>query len=114
MFSIIFTCVMFMMVLGDPYTNKELLKYYCEFAGVGKLRSCLQNTLSYQVKTVFYDCVRDVAVNIHSPEEIQDFFCNQATEQKSQNFYKCLVKKLNYKEMEICNDKLKKCLKISE
>ncbi|XP_067128243.1 uncharacterized protein [Centruroides vittatus] len=112
MFSIIFTCVMFMMVLGDGSPNELDLNYYCQYPNADGFHSCLQNTLSYQVKTVFNNCVNDVA-GILSPKELQVFFCNQAAEQKIKDLNDCLDTKLNVDEMSTYNNVLKKCLGIS-
>ncbi|XP_067128245.1 uncharacterized protein [Centruroides vittatus] len=112
MFSIIFTCVMFMMVLGVHYPNDILFKHYCEYMNIDKLSSCLQKTFPNEVKTVFYNCVQAIAVNIRDPKKRQIFFCNQATEQQIKDFDQCLDMKLNYRQMDTYNNNFGKCLEI--
>ncbi|XP_023226959.1 uncharacterized protein LOC111627604 isoform X3 [Centruroides sculpturatus] len=107
MFLIIFTCVMFMMVLGG-HPNDTLFTHYCGYLDVDKFSSCLQKTFSNQVKTAFYDCVHAIAVNIRYPKEIQYFFCNQATKQQIKDFEECLHMKLTYRQMDIYNNKFAK------
>ncbi|XP_067128241.1 uncharacterized protein [Centruroides vittatus] len=111
--SITFSCVLFIVALGDDHhePHETFYELYCEHHDVHALRACLHSLPEYRgIMVIFYDLIDQVQPGLNTPEERKQFFCGEDGEKKFEELDALLHQKFTEGQLHTFDDSMTKCL----
>ncbi|XP_023226966.1 uncharacterized protein LOC111627610 [Centruroides sculpturatus] len=110
--SIIFSCVLFIVALGDHHDPHDIFyELYCEHHDVEYLRACLHKLPEYRgIMPIFYDCIDEVQPGLDTPEKRKQFFCGDDGIKKFKELDDLLHVKFTEGQLHVFDESMTKCL----